>query len=57
MDQNTWNLLFGWISGKKCLLPEGCPPPAEGVAVYAVLLFVVAGGAYWLYNNWEQLPW
>lgn len=58
MEQETWNLLFGWMNpGKQCMLPEGCSIPVEGVAVYITLLLAAAGAGYWLKNNQERLPW
>ncbi|MDY6765884.1 MAG: hypothetical protein SVW77_00800 [Candidatus Nanohaloarchaea archaeon] len=42
IDASAWNSLFGWITGKQCFLPEGCPPPAAGILVYLVLLAAVA---------------
>lgn len=38
LDQSTWNLLFGWMTGRQCFLPEGCTLPMTGVLVYAVIL-------------------
>lgn len=46
MDQQLWNLLFGWITGRQCFIPEGCSPPAEGVALYLTVLLVVAAVAW-----------
>lgn len=59
IQQRTWNLLFGWLTGKQCFIPEGCPPPAVGVAFYGLLVAVVSGAAYYLYRNgipeWRKL--
>ena len=38
IDQITWNILFEWITGTRCFLPEGCKPPFIGVLVYLMLL-------------------
>lgn len=46
MDQELWNTLFGWITGKQCFVPEGCPSPAEGILVYISIIVVVALVAY-----------
>lgn len=54
MDQSTWNLLFGWMQGEQCFLPEGCPPPVEGILFYlAVVIIIVA--AYLHYSDSEVL--
>ncbi|MFB6199644.1 MAG: hypothetical protein ABEJ83_02090 [Candidatus Nanohaloarchaea archaeon] len=41
MDQSSWNLLFGWITGKQCMLPEGCSVPIEGLAVYMIVFAAI----------------
>jgi hypothetical protein len=41
LSQSTWNLLFSWITGKQCFIPEGCNPPVEGIFVYLVILLVI----------------
>ncbi len=59
VSQGTWNTLFSWITGKQCLIPEGCPPPVEGVFVYGLLLVAIAGSAYYVHRNgvpeWREL--
>lgn len=40
MNQELWNILFGWITGRQCFLPEGCNPPLAGVVIY---LLIIAG--------------
>lgn len=41
MNQGLWNLLFGWITGRQCFLPEGCNIPLSGVVVYLLLLAAI----------------
>lgn len=38
LDQITWNMLFEWITGTRCFVPEGCPPPISGIVVYLLML-------------------
>lgn len=52
LDQSTWNLLFGW-TGKQCMIPEGCSPPLEGVAVYVALLAAVVAAAIYYKEDIE----
>lgn len=51
MDQAVWNLLFFWITGEQCFIPEGCPPPVEGVIAYVLVAAVIAAGGYWVYRR------
>ncbi|MCJ7478579.1 MAG: hypothetical protein MUP63_00175 [Candidatus Nanohaloarchaeota archaeon QJJ-7] len=46
MDQSTWNLLFGWITGKQCFIPEGCSPPLSGITVYIIILALILGAVW-----------
>jgi cell division protein FtsL len=43
IDQDLWNLLFGWL-GPECMLPEGCTVPLTlvVVAVAAALAILLA---------------
>ena len=41
MDQETWNTLFSWITGRQCFIPEGCDPPLIGVLFYAGFLIFI----------------
>lgn len=41
MEQESWNTLFGWLTGRQCFIPEGCEPPLIGVVVYAVFLIAL----------------
>ena len=41
MDQQTWNALFSWITGRQCFLPEGCQPPMSGIILYALILIAI----------------
>ncbi|MFB6204870.1 MAG: hypothetical protein ABEJ75_04440 [Candidatus Nanohaloarchaea archaeon] len=50
MEQAAWNMLFSWITGSRCFIPEGCSPPLSGIVVYATLLAAIAGG-YWFYTR------
>lgn len=34
MEQETWNILFSWLTGKQCFVPEGCNPPFIGIVFY-----------------------
>lgn len=54
IDQSTWDLLFGW-TGRRCFLPEGCQPPAEGVIAYAVLTAAAAAALYFAYRRREEV--
>ncbi|MFB6245831.1 MAG: hypothetical protein ABEJ03_05805 [Candidatus Nanohaloarchaea archaeon] len=45
LDQKLWNLLFSWITGRKCFLPEGCSPPVAGILIY-ILITVAVSAAY-----------
>lgn len=47
IDQDTWNTLFSWMSGTECMLPEGCPVPLQGVAVYVFIVVFIAVMLYW----------
>ena len=38
IDQITWNILFEWITGTRCFLPEGCKPPVIGLLIYLVMI-------------------
>lgn len=42
IDQSIWNLLFSWMTGTQCMLPEGCTVPLPGVLFYLVLVAAVA---------------
>jgi hypothetical protein len=37
IDQIPWNILFEWITGTRCFIPEGCPPPLAGILFYALI--------------------
>jgi len=37
IDQITWNILFEWITGTRCFLPEGCKPPIVGITIYLII--------------------
>ena len=41
MNQSTWNLLFGWMTEKQCMLPEGCSIPLEGLAAYMIVFAAI----------------
>lgn len=41
MDQETWNTLFGWLTGQQCFIPEGCNPPLIGIIFYAGVLVAI----------------
>ncbi len=51
IDQTSWDVLFSWLTGKRCMLPEGCEIPVEGVAFYLVLLLAAVA----VYLNWERI--
>lgn len=51
VEPETWNLLFGGLTGRKCFIPEGCPPPILGVVVYSLLVAGVVAAAYYVYRN------
>lgn len=60
MEPSTWNLLFGWITGRQCFIPEGCGIPAEGILVYSLIpAAVLLAAAYWkreeLTERWQNL--
>lgn len=68
ISQSLWNTLFGWMSGTRCFLPEGCAVPPVGVAVYLFILAVVAVIVYWYRHDivdtvrdvsetvWDRIP-
>ena len=42
MDQETWDVLFGWLTGQQCFIPEGCEPPLIGILFYLGILVLIA---------------
>ena len=46
IDQELWNLLFGWMQEGQCMILEGCTVPLEGLAFYLALVAVVAAAIY-----------
>lgn len=53
MDQGLWNLLFGWLTGKQCMIPEGCNPPVTGIIIYTSAIIISVIGLYFLYERRE----
>jgi hypothetical protein len=53
MNQELWNLLFGF-TGKRCFLPEGCSPPPLGILIYIVLITALLATGYYLYTEHLQ---
>ncbi len=64
LPQDLWNTLFGWMSAKQCMLPEGCALPLQGVLVYVVALVFIVVMVYWFRDDiitgalsvWERIP-
>lgn len=46
IDQQIWNLLFGWMREGECMIPEGCTLPPEGIAFYLALTVAIAAAIY-----------
>lgn len=51
VSPDLWNLLFGWMSGQQCFLPEGCDVPVQGMLVYLVILVFLAVLVYWFRHD------
>ena len=47
VDQDLWNLLFGWMQEGQCMLPEGCTAPLPGLAFYIGVVLVIAAVVHW----------
>jgi len=41
LDQEIWNLLFGWLANRECLIPEGCKIPPEGILFYILAVIII----------------
>lgn len=54
MNQELWNLLFGWITGRQCFLPEGCNVPTSGIIVYLLLIAAVIASVV-IYLNKDDI--
>ncbi len=46
IDQITWNILFEWITGTRCFLPEGCSPPLVGILFYGLIAAMFLASIY-----------
>lgn len=46
MNQELWNLLFSWSTGRQCMLPEGCSAPLDGMLIYIGLVALLGGLIY-----------
>jgi len=55
INQITWNILFEWITGTRCFLPEGCSPPLVGTLFYGLLAAMFLASIY-LFLNRKILP-
>lgn len=47
VDQDLWNLLFGWMQQGQCMLPEGCTAPLPSIAFYIGVVLAVAAVVRW----------
>lgn len=54
MNQELWNLLFGWITGRQCFVPEGCNVPTSGIVVYLLLIAAVIASVV-IYLNKDDI--
>ena len=47
IDQDLWNLLFGWMQEGQCMIPEGCTVPLHGVIFYTAVILVLVAVVHW----------